>query len=409
MALTNRDIKIRTANSTDIKVAAKIIAESFYDDPILIWIVEDPEERKKVAIDFFELYVSIGIEKGVVDLAVIPKDGIVGCAIWLPHDEQDDNIEAKLYSTVGTHASQFSLFGEIMLAHYPPVTSYWQLFAIAVLPLAHGLGVGGKLIEYRLYELDTIGMPSYLEATTRLSAGGLYRRLGYQPVGEPIKFPSGVEAFPMWRNPQELITKPKIYDTGNTNAPMVGSVVQFGNYKWRVLNVEDNKILIISENIIDIQKYHEHYETVTWADCTLRPYLNNNFYNNFSLSDQSLIIETRISNHDNHWFGTDGGEYTTDKVFLLSIEEMAKYFGDSKQLRNKNPNSKYFIDDHFNSERIALDKDGEALWYWLRTPGNISSFAAGVTSDGRISVSGDFVNRNNSFGGGIRPALWLKL
>ena len=52
---------------------------------------------------------------------------------------------------------------------------------------------------------------------------------------------------------------------------------------------------------------------------------------------------------------------------------------------------------------------GVASGWWLRTAGNNPSLAVNVSSDGRIAVSGDFVNRCNETHGGLRPALWLQL
>ena len=41
------------------------------------------------------------------------------------------------------------------------------------------------------------------------------------------------------------------------------------------------------------------------------------------------------ANPNNPWYGTSGGNATTDKVFLLSLDEVVKYFGDSGDLLNK--------------------------------------------------------------------------
>jgi hypothetical protein len=101
-----------------------------------------------------------------------------------------------------------------------------------------------------------------------------------------------------------------------------------------------------------------------------------------------------------------GGIDTIDKVFLLSIEEAVKYFGDSGQLQNRPKNADYLINDQYNSARIAKFSDDEASWWWLRSPGRDSNRAAYVLDFGYIDLSGGFFNRDD---GGVRPALWLKL
>jgi hypothetical protein len=292
----------------------------------------------------------------------------------------------------------------MITTHYPPVAPYDKLFAIATDPSIQGHGIGSALVANRLHELDQLGIPTYLEATTRLSAGGVYERFGYQPVGEPIHFSGGVDAFPMWRNAHEQSRQSvQVYGLETSER-----IVRFADRTWRVLDTQWDKMLIISEKIIGKQPYHEKNEEVTWETSTLRHYLNDTYYNTFSAEDKARIITTQITNPNNPWFGTNGGIDTTDNIFILSIEEIVKYFGDSRQLRNKNRNTKYYINDNFNYVRKAVDFVGTSSFWWLRTPGNSQSFTSGVSTDGRIVVSGDFANRNNAFSGGIRPALWLQ-
>jgi len=117
----------------------------------------------------------------------------------------------------------------------------------------------------------------------------------------------------------------------------VGDVVTFGDYEWLVLDVQDGKALILSDKTLEIMAYHSEDVDITWADCSLREYLNGEFYNNtFSTAEKVRIIETELKNKANNYFGTKGGANTKDKVFLLSIEEVEKYFGDSGQLESKN-------------------------------------------------------------------------
>jgi len=141
----------------------------------------------------------------------------------------------------------------------------------------------------------------------------------------------------------------------------------------------------------------------------LRHYMNNEFYNTFSDADKSRILETKLSNMNNPWFGTNGGRDTEDKIFILSIDEAVRYLGDSGQFKNKNPDSKFFINDSFNGIRKAASDDDLPSSWWLRTPGNNPNFASCVTIEGRIAVSGDFVNRDYFFIGGFRPAMWIQL
>ena len=64
-----------------------------------------------------------------------------------------------------------------------------------------------------------------------------------------------------------------------------GDKISFGSYEWRVLEVKNNTALIITEYIIEQRAYHNAYKDITWADCSLRKYLNNEFYDRFTAAE----------------------------------------------------------------------------------------------------------------------------
>ena len=215
----------------------------------------------------------------------------------------------------------------------------------------------------------------------------------------------------------------------------IGSVIQFGGYDWRVLDIQDDKALLLSDKILGSESYHS-YTHITWENSNIRKYLNNKFLSELSQSDVSRIATSDIVNNDNPWYGVEGGATTSDKVFLLSLDELCNYFGSNKKL-SKRPAPSYserkwyskgfrtwndetkelvikdgyptrasWIHDRNNSKRIAHEASGRALSWWLRTLGRDGSSAIYVYSDGSIKVNGYRVN--NVFNC-IRPALWLKL
>ena len=197
-----------------------------------------------------------------------------------------------------------------------------------------------------------------------------------------------------------------------------GDKISFGNYEWRVLEVQNNTALIITEYIIEQRAYHNAYKDITWADCSLRKYLNSEFYDRFTTAEKSRIIPVLNKNPDNQWYGTKGGTDTQDSIFLLSIEEtVCRYFGDSSsKLYSPGKNQRYWFErkDKNNSKRIArLEKRKEgSWWWWLRSPGRVSIKAVYIHGDGNIGIQGNNILKGNiSDGeckGGLRPALWLK-
>jgi hypothetical protein len=191
-----------------------------------------------------------------------------------------------------------------------------------------------------------------------------------------------------------------------SSAIVVGDIIEFGTFggnplNWRVLDVQEGRALLLTNDIIEKRLFHNKPDA-TWGECELHDYLNSDFLNSFG-TEKSRIVQRINTTPQNKWFGAPGGD-STDKVFLLSIEEVVDYFGDSGQLENR-PEGSWRIDDKHNSKRVAKYK-GKAWWWWLRSPGYDSHSAAYVYSDGALYVYGHNVIRKE---GGVRPALWLNL
>lgn len=181
--------------------------------------------------------------------------------------------------------------------------------------------------------------------------------------------------------------------------------IKFGKYTWRVLDIWGTKALLLAENILEKRTYHQKFECVTWEKCDLRKYLNGEFLQNFSGEEQARIVHVANKNPDNPWYRTEGGNSTLDRVFLLSINEIVKYFGDSGQLWKRNTEG--YIDDQYNSERIAADAAGKECFWWLRSPGGDNHDAAYIDG-GSIGIRGYAVDDSDDISyGGVRPALWL--
>src|SRR3569832_919907 len=96
---------------------------------------------------------------------------------------------------------------------------------------------------------------------------------------------------------------------------LTGDLIIFGKYNWQVLGLKEDRALIITEDIIELRWYHKEFVDITWANCTLRKYLNADLYNTFSQDDKKRIITVTNKNHDNPWFSTPGGDDTIDDIF----------------------------------------------------------------------------------------------
>ena len=192
-----------------------------------------------------------------------------------------------------------------------------------------------------------------------------------------------------------------IYDQNKMKFAKVGDTVIFGTYEqdnnksngkedieWLVLAKEDNRMLIISDKALDCKQYNSTYTDVTWETCTLRLWMNDTFLNTAFSADEQTQIETTY---------TIAEKTTADKIFLLSIDEVNKYFN-SIATRKCVPTAYAKA----NGASTYID----TCWWWLRSPGFYQSYASYVYYDSLVNSYGYGVDYSY---GGVRPALWITL
>ena len=196
----------------------------------------------------------------------------------------------------------------------------------------------------------------------------------------------------------------------------IGSYVFFGSYEqdndtsngeedieWIVLAKEGDKALVISKYALDCRLYHTFMSDITWETCSLRKWLNGPFLNIFPVEERNSMIDTTVTADKNPSYSTSPGNDVTDKVFLLSIAEVDKYFS-SDEARKCTPT------DYANAQGVWMSRSdstgGRAACWWLRSPGSLSDHAAVVHGSGSVNISGRAVF---NVLGGVRPALWIDL
>lgn len=197
----------------------------------------------------------------------------------------------------------------------------------------------------------------------------------------------------------------------NAYIPNVGDIVNFGTYKpganallkgkeieWIVLDVQEDKALLISKYGLDVKPYNGDKIDIDWENCTLRKWLNNDFINvAFSTEERKRIVPTRVINDDNPDYPAKGGNDTEDYIFCLSLAEANHYF-DSSADKICDP-TEYAI------ARDVLTSGIGSCWWWLRSPGAHSTDAAFVHYDGVSNSSGRSINSDHV---AVRPALWVE-
>ena len=208
-----------------------------------------------------------------------------------------------------------------------------------------------------------------------------------------------------------LRIKPQYYKFLLKNSK-VGDIVYFGTYEqdndtsngkedieWLVLAKKGNRILVISDKALDRQPYNSSRTRVTWETCTLRKWLNNDFINAaFSAEERAKIPTVTVSADKNPSYSTSPGNNTTDKVFLLSITEVNKYFSSDSAWQCRGTAYCY--------AQGAYKAGNGNCWWWLRSPGYTQSSAANVYDGGDVNEIGNNVFLDNN---AVRPAMWISI
>ncbi len=191
--------------------------------------------------------------------------------------------------------------------------------------------------------------------------------------------------------------------TSQTAEYKAGDYMTFGSYpqtasgtddtpiEWLVLESDGETALLISRYGLDCQPYHTEYVDTTWEQCTLRSWLNNEFYNRaFNDEEKRGILASDVSADENPRYSTNPGEATKDNVFILSIVEAEKYFARDKA-RMCVPTNYAIQQGAWTSDVYAVDGIG-ACWWWLRSPGLGSDDAAFAYGSGHIYKYGSPVS-----------------
>lgn len=175
---------------------------------------------------------------------------------------------------------------------------------------------------------------------------------------------------------------------------LIGSLDQDNNLQngnedieWIILDKKGDQYLVISKYAIACLPYNSTPERTSWPECSLRNWLNSNFFfNAFSSEEQQHINETNSP--------------LSDKVFVLSASEVKHYF-ESEPKRRTGATQTAIAEGSFS-------KNGCCGW-WLRDIGDSGNTAA------RVNVQGEIVVGESTEGGverqdySVRPSMWIIL
>ena len=174
--------------------------------------------------------------------------------------------------------------------------------------------------------------------------------------------------------------------------------------EWIVLeyNSKAQKALIITKYAIDSEGFANcpifgrGYET-SWKESYLREWLNNDFLSDsFNDKERSRILSGYTPS------GKRNCPRTIDKVFLLSLDEVKKYFPNKHSAASLLP----MVDDltATGSADHPINITYYPAFWWTRTVSHKKYLIKVVDPEGEFC---DF--DSNSDETGVRPAMWIKI
>ncbi len=218
----------------------------------------------------------------------------------------------------------------------------------------------------------------------------------------------------------------------------IGDIIILGTYEqdndftngpepieWQYVADRDGHKFLLSKYVLDCKQYNATNKDITWEDCSLRKWLNEDFYNNaFSVTDKKKIVTAHNENPDSYelfegigWNpkgadGADGGNDTDDRVFLMSWTEVEEFF-DGKRIDSSDYNSRLMCrpTEYAKAQGVraltssdiqnVYPSDVEGCCHWLlRSPGTDDFRCTAVMAWGNMGVAQVYFDA-----WGVRPAI----
>ncbi len=181
-----------------------------------------------------------------------------------------------------------------------------------------------------------------------------------------------------------------------------GDIVAFGKHTWKVLTKSNDKSLIICCNSVKQMTFDA---PSNWKDSAIRKWLNDSFLNSeFDENEQQLICPSMNKTiiYDVNWVGGDSyysfGDQkslsTSDKVFLLSVQELQEYLPDERDRKN------ICVSDWWERTTYNLTWTNDFGWYGF------------VNEKGVLTTEAIFYPSNKHYKKtekAVVPAMWIDL
>jgi ribosomal protein S18 acetylase RimI-like enzyme len=191
------------ATAADLKAVAEALADAFWTDPVMAWILRDEDSRSRRMARLF----GVQLQGHYLPLETVwTTPDHAGAAMWAAPGHAvipPAKLLRHLPGVVGA-LGRHTLRTLLTLNHVErlhPKEPHWYLGVLGTRTAVQGRGIGSRLLATVLDRCDDEGVPAYLESS-KYSNIAFYRRHGFEVTGE-ISLPfGGPSVWPMWRDPR---------------------------------------------------------------------------------------------------------------------------------------------------------------------------------------------------------------
>ena len=204
------------------------------------------------------------------------------------------------------------------------------------------------------------------------------------------------------------------YKTGDTI--YLGSYEQSLNtpnepIEWKIVNINGNTALLVSEEYLDVMQYNNQGEAVEWTESDIENYLNNEFLSTAFSEELSDLIIPSSQNGIQEMVSIPNlayydGRYARKKEgYTINLTEWAldKYLNAYKDNKSLFPSS--WVSNE-SGETSALDSSQACLWAWIEPDSSEDEIR--LVS---IFKEDEYLMRegNPEYYAGIRPMIFIDL
>ncbi len=192
---------IRPATRDDDRALSGVLSRSFFDDPVMSWLVPDEATRDRRQRTFYRAELGHAHANGLV----LTTDDHAGAALWLAPKRW----KIGTMSMVRQGPAVLRAFGrrvpaalrlQSAMERVHPAESHWYLAILGTDPSRQGRGVGAGLIREVTDRCDDTATGAYLESSKEANIS-YYARFGFV-VTDEVVMPNGPKLWGMWRDPR---------------------------------------------------------------------------------------------------------------------------------------------------------------------------------------------------------------